>query len=336
MQVNLFSRRRHLKQRPSFFPFNSSEDVLRKLEVYKYNPSTLQPVIISLVVGYSTRQLKPFVLSLRKFDKNCRLIIFGSKLSKSTKKFLRDNNAELFNFNPHAYGTIKIHNSRHIAILSWLLDALKNNSLPNRILMCDSKDVVFQSPPFEAPQSDMEFFLEHETPKIRDCPANSSWTRRCFGEEEIERIGHNIISCCGTIFSSGKKAIEYLILMQDHIFSFSTEVQSTICDQAIHNHILYHKLMSDITVCSNGGKVLTIGYVPQNEISIMGDKVHYGRELSLSPVLHQWDRNMLSTSMILNLYDAKPNYLEEKYIYFRNKIRKNLSLKNVKRVITRN
>jgi hypothetical protein len=334
MSSNSYLSKQNKKQLPSFLPFNNRDQVLDKLATCNNGGLSLQPVVIALAVGYSTRQLKPFILSLRKYNKNCRLVIFGANLSQSTRKFLQLNGTELIEFDRNAFGKkFNIHNSRFISILEWLLQSLNEGLLPEKVFLTDIRDVVFQSDPFEAPISGIEFFLEHHTPNIRDCPANSSWTRRCFGEEEIRAIGDNVISCCGTIFSTGKAAIEYLLLMQDLLLSFPPEVQQKFCDQAIHNHILYHNLMPNITAYKNGDKVLTVGYVPRQDIVIADNKVEYGPLQIISPVLHQWDRNPSISGLVLDLYEARPGYIEQMYLTYRNKTRKTFTLNNLRKII---
>ena len=84
------------------------------------------------------------------------------------------------------------------------------------IFLCDSRDVYFQSNPFDFPyKSDINFFLEDK--KIKECPINSKWILRTYGEQIFNEIREEIIMCAGTVMGTQEKIIEYLFLVSNQI-----------------------------------------------------------------------------------------------------------------------
>ena len=318
---------------PIIGPFSSAEAIQIEIEKDRVS-SNHRPAVLALARGFSTRQLKPFILSLRQFNKDCEIVIFCENLSQETCSFLTENNVSLVPFRASDYGLeFNIHNSRHFAILDWLLHRLKDNRLPEQLMLTDIRDVVFQSDPFSQKIETIEFFLEHNTPTIGRCVANSSWIKRCFGDDELNRLFEKTISCSGTIFSTGVDAIKYLMLMQKFLLSFSDETKRTICDQGIHNYILYNSLLPNIITRENGDRVLTVGYVPTDEMYITNKNIFYGSELLKPAVIHQWDRNPVAHQMVLRLYQAEPGLMEFLYLTYRKNTRKKFTLNNLRRLL---
>jgi hypothetical protein len=213
------------------------------------------------------------------------------------------------------------------------LHRLKEEHLPNQLMLTDIRDVVFQSDPFGEKIESIEFFLEHNTPSIGRCVANSSWIRRCFGDDELKKLYDKTISCSGTIFATGLYAIKYLLLMQKFLLSFSNETKRTICDQGIHNHILYNSLLPNIVTRQNGDRVLTVGYVPADDLYMTNSKIFYSPKLTMPAVIHQWDRNPVAQMMVLKHYQSEPGFLEFVYLTYRKNTRKKFTLNNLKRLI---
>ena len=318
---------------PIIGPYSSLDEIQSELEKghgFSSNP----PAVLALARGFSKRQLTPFISSLRRYNKDCEVVIFCENLSQETHSFLIQNNVTLVPFRASDYGLeFNIHNSRHFAILDWLLHRLKEEHLPNQLMLTDIRDVVFQSDPFGEKIESIEFFLEHNTPSIGRCVANSSWIKRCFGKDELDKLFDKTISCSGTIFATGFDAIKYLMLMQKFLLSFDNDTKSTICDQGIHNYILYKSLLSNIVVKENGDRVLTVGYVPADEMYITNSNIFYGPNLLKPAVVHQWDRNPVAHNMILRRYQSEPSLIELIYLTYRKNTRKKFTLNNLKRLL---
>ncbi len=318
---------------PIIGPYSSLDEIQSELEKGHSFSSNL-PAVLALARGFSKRQLTPFILSLRRYNKDCEIVIFGENLSHETRSFLVENHVNLVPFRASDYGPdFNIHNSRHFAILEWLLKRLRDGRLPDQLMLTDIRDVIFQSDPFSAKIESIEFFLEHHTPTIGRCVANSSWIKRCFGDDELKKLYDNTISCSGTIFATGLYAIKYLLLMQKFLLSFSNETKRTICDQGIHNHILYNSLLPNIVTRQNGDRVLTVGYVPADDLYMTNSKIFYSPKLTMPAVIHQWDRNPVAQMMVLKHYQSEPGFLEFVYLTYRKNTRKKFTLNNLKRLI---
>ena len=95
---------------------------------------------------------------------------------------------------------------------------LKDKNYKN-ILLCDSRDIYFQSNPFEYDyKGPINFFLEDY--KIKDCPYNSNWLIKTYGKVAFDDISENIILCSGTVLGSNSKILEYLSLLKNYGSNF--------------------------------------------------------------------------------------------------------------------
>ena len=70
---------------------------------------------------------------------------------------------------------------------SLVLDFLMERKDIKKILFCDSRDIYFQSNPFDFPyEGDINFFSEDHS--IENCNINSNWIQKTFGHENFEKM----------------------------------------------------------------------------------------------------------------------------------------------------
>ena len=80
---------------------------------------------------------------------------------------------------------------------------------PNKILLADSRDVVFQSNIFDHSfKRPLNFFLESE--KIMNDPRNVRWLKRTVGQQVLEKIKDNLISCSGTTLGNFEEIMNFV------------------------------------------------------------------------------------------------------------------------------
>ena len=90
---------------------------------------------------------------------------------------------------------------------------------PNKILLTDSRDVVFQSNIFDHSfKRPLNFFLESE--KIMNDPRNVRWLKRTVGQQVFEKIKDNLISCSGTTLGNFEEIMNYIKLMKKNLYLF--------------------------------------------------------------------------------------------------------------------
>lgn len=158
------------------------------------------------------------------------------------------------------------------------------------LLMCDSRDVVFQKNIEEfSLKGDLYAFEEEQI--ISKCRFNSHWIR------DVERvlgrplpIQDKTVICSGTILVSKQKALHFLE-------SFSSFLLNPLCsrncgvDQGVYNYFCHENPLGlDITFSSNlDNLVNTIGY---GHKEVLNHKIVNAQQ-QISYVVHQYDRMTL-------------------------------------------
>ncbi len=143
------------------------------------------------------------------------------------------------------------------------------------------------------------FFLEDFL--IGDCPFNSNWINKVYGNKELKKISKKTILCSGTVLGNFKKIKEYLSLMVNHInnfkykkklkylLTFRVDPEGRGCDQGHANFIVHNELIDSVKFYTNSkGPVATAFYLK---------KIKFDKEFRLvnelnHPYLlvHQYDK----------------------------------------------
>src|SRR5262249_38849225 len=251
------------------------------------------PIIMGLAIGYTKSQLEPFVCSLKKTNFSGKVVLFVSNLNIETEEFLVNQGVELVSFETYRCMSFCIECARWFRYLDYLIDRVKRNELPEAILFTDVGDVVFQGNPLEGPIAKLEFYEEHDQPKIGSCAYNSRWIRRSFGKKVLRELAPLTISCAGTVVASGVGAIEYLIEMQKLMLAIPPDVSSsTGADQAAHNFIVRRKFIPGAQIRSNGERVFTVGgYLPAEKYALTTNYMIATQDQVICPVVHQYNRH---------------------------------------------
>ena len=137
------------------------------------------------------------------------------------------------------------------------------------IMVSDFSDVVFQSDPFsyrpqqwQPPVSQLAVFLEAYPNKvITRCPFNGGWISGCYGEEAMQRIGTNTVSCSGVTMGTRNAMLVYTYLLTQQLDpkirhgkeslagKSSKGCISTGMDQGFHNHLVYSGIIIMYCYC---------------------------------------------------------------------------------------
>lgn len=221
-------------------------------------------LVISGAFGFGIKELEFFLKSLRKYYKDDICFAIGTKdheIEKELKKF----------------GCICIKTNidkRDIQLKRYevFFKFLENKNYKN-ILFCDSRDIYFQSNPFEFDyEGQINFFLEDK--KIKDCPYNSNWILKTYGKSEFTSIKEKIILCSGTVLGSSNKMKEYLDIMKKNILKYKykkkikylmtlrRDPEGRGCDQGHANYIVHKDLIKDkYFYKNNDGPFATVFYL---------------------------------------------------------------------------
>ena len=185
---------------------------------------------------------------------------------------------------------------RYTSYLKFL-DA--SNEINDNILLCDSRDVLFQKNIDDYDLCDSELYLfEEPDRKIGDCSINSKWIKIVdqFTEEEnvFNELKDKNVICSGTTFGTKSAIKKYLLLMSfflaDRVDGKSISRTVKGIDQGVHNYLFYKEKLSDLKV-----RVLTN---EDNLVNTMGDKYHFinsdhkivNKSHKVSYIAHQYDR----------------------------------------------
>ncbi len=258
-------------------------------------------LILSAAFDLEINQIELFLKSLRKYYLEEIYFLIGPK-DIDLKEKLKSYNCNFF---------IADANKKEISTKRFFFfyEFLKKNKFQN-IFLCDSRDVYFQSNPFDFPyKSDINFFLEDR--KIKECPINSKWIIRTYGAQIFNEIGEEIIMCAGTVMGTQEKIIEYLFLVSNQIskfkykkrikylLTFRPDKEGRGVDQGHVNYLVRKKFIKNCSFYSNSsGPVATIFYLKEilfdQNLRLLNDlKKPYA-------VVHQYDKRWNEFSFAVN------------------------------------
>ena len=163
-------------------------------------------------------------------------------------------------------------------------------------MLTDTRDVFFTASPFASKIKGLHCFAEDARVRIGTCPHNSKWLQAAYSQETLARLADNLILCSGVTIGDCESIVRYLEAMVLEFASLTRQLGGV--DQGVHNYVVYNGLVSDVTIVENGrGDVMTLGYVPPREVSILLQ----GAKRTPS-VLHQYDRHLeLEAELISSL-----------------------------------
>jgi len=180
-----------------------------------------------------------------------------------------------------------IFNLRHIAfcdlLKTWELGAQK-------ILLVDSRDVVFQEDPFSSAWPPL--WSGEEDKRIENCGLNSWWLKRAADEAAWRQIKHHNIVCAGVIGGRADRVFQYLQRSSAKVRALARNHAFDECDQGIHNDLARRDRELDVTVLKNGNVlVANLGYTRPEDITLVDDQVRVFNRREIPAILHQYDRH---------------------------------------------
>ena len=248
-------------------------------------------LILTAAVGLDASQIKLFVKTLRKYYRDEICVIIGQKDQNIEKELLNNNCI----FIKTTIDKRDIQLKRYKIFFDFLADKEFN-----KILFCDSRDIYFQSNPFDFPfKGSINFFLEDK--KIKDCRFNSEWIKKTYGIKILGEMSEKIISCGGTILGDQKSLMKFLKLMiketkahkfkkrLKYILTFRRDKGGRGSDQAHGNYIAHNNLIENSCFYPNSSGPIATVYHLKNIQFIK--KLELVNELSRPySVVHQFDK----------------------------------------------
>lgn len=248
-------------------------------------------LILSAAIGYQFNQIEFFIKSLRKFYQDSVTFMIGEKddeIEKELKKFGCD--------------VVKIKVSKNeiqFKRYKTFLNYLQNKDF-NNILLCDSRDIYFQSNPFEYNyKGQINFFLEDLS--IKECSYNSNWILKTYGKNELKKISNKTILCSGTVLGQNKKIKEYLNLIIRNISDYKykkklkyfltlrPDPEGRGCDQGHANFLVHNSKIEKFNLYSNSeGPIATVFYLNKINFNKKSFLINESGEPYL--IVHQYDK----------------------------------------------
>jgi len=264
-------------------------------------------LVMGLAANYGVVELAPFILSLRGagYAGDIALLTYGC--TSETAAFLRKHRVRMLPFTGLAAMPMSMNSARMFRYLDWMIELYLNAQdiiEYGRIFLSDVRDVVFQGDPFiGVPDDRLSFFLETER-TLGTCPVNSDWMRRAYGQAVVDELSRHRVSCAGTLMGRPDGLLEYLAHMVRHIVDVPAEHRFSGVDQAVHNVILARQLVKGSVAVENGGTVMTVPTAKATGLQLRDDGLIANPDGSISPVIHQYDRDAAIRGAIESRYAA--------------------------------
>ena len=222
----------------------------------------MKNIIITPAVGMPANDIVLFLASLRRFYDG-EVVFFVDKKDYELKKKIKLYDSSFIEVNSHKHEII-------IKRYKILIDFLKEKNNIDNIFFCDSRDIYFQSNPFEYEfKKPLNFFSEEK--KIENCVINSKWMNKTLGLKVFEQLRGKHIVCCGTVMGEMKAFIKYATEMNlmskkfpfkkrlKYLLTFRRDKEGRGCDQSYAAYLIYNNILKDINIYGNSsGPVATV------------------------------------------------------------------------------
>jgi len=250
-------------------------------------------LILGLAAGYHAGDVRPFLRSLRETGFCGRTVLFVTPTTRGLRE-MAALGAETVPFARPAESAHVPYNAWRFFLCREFLGGLFRLGLaPERVLLTDVRDVVFQRDPFSFPWPDgLSVFMEDRATRLADCPHMERWTLGHLGAEALCAMGGRLVSCSGTIMGDAASVRHWLERMCEGLLPFDPPETRGMAgyDQAVHNHLLHRGSLGEVSVFHNDGPVLTLGRLPAPPgLDEDGNVLNEAGEPAL--IVHQYDRH---------------------------------------------
>ena len=243
----------------------------------------MENIVISPYIGLPPRDVVLFLDSLRKFY-NDKVLFFVGKNDHELKRTLK--------YYECSHEDVSIH--KHdvgIKRYTLLIDYLRRNSNLKKIFFCDSRDIYFQSNPFNfSYEGRLNFFSEGV--KIGDCAVNSKWMKNTLGLRLFDELKEKFIICCGTVIGNADAITNYANQMNlmskkypyrwykkriKYLLTFRRDKEGRGSDQPYAAYLIHKNCLENIKVYGNSsGPIATVFHLSNlnfdNKNQLLNDK----------------------------------------------------------------
>lgn len=168
------------------------------------------------------------------------------------------------------------------------------------VLLSDTRDAVVTSS-FEHISVRTKLLLSQEDSRqtLASDPWNRRWLVDGYGEETINRIGHERILCAGAVFGPLGVVRDYVTAMTREADRLGPSIIQQIGDQPMHNYLAYTGQLPDFDVSrAEDGCIRSIGVMPLKDVGLEWSCPPFTRPgHDRAVVIHQYDRHWTSRRM---------------------------------------
>ena len=251
----------------------------------------MKNLILSAACGLEPSQINFFLKSLRKFYNQDVFFLVGKKDFK-TKQLLKNFSCNFLEVNTHKFD---IQLKRYYFFLKILREKKYK-----KILFCDSRDIYFQSNPFDFNfKGSINFFLEDK--KIKDCRFNAHWMIKTYGQSTFLNLSEKTISCGGTILANHESMEKFLALMISelskhkykkrlkYLLTFRADKEGRGCDQSYAAFLIYKNILKNFQIYDYAdGPVATVYHSKNYNFNSKNELINSKGEPYI--IVHQYDK----------------------------------------------
>jgi hypothetical protein len=287
-------------------------------------PAKPQNIVITVAAGYREEQIRPFLASLQHFspDTSLRLLVdrVNPEFQEAVRAWFPSCSFHLLPPAPLRDFALKRKWARSLLkrLARWsrsprlgkqlltinflrhlvIRDLLSSWNLSHaNLLLCDSRDVVFQGDPFSGEWPPL--WACEEDKRIGECDVNSFWLKRAGGEASLLQAKHHWIVCAGVIGGRADRIGRYLQQSSKIVEQLAPRIPLSVGDQGIHNYLVRLRTELGFTVLPNGFRLAAnVGYTKPADLTIENNHVRLRNHADVPAILHQYDRHPQLTALI--------------------------------------
>ncbi|GAB3195587.1 hypothetical protein ABID22_001536 [Pontibacter aydingkolensis] len=187
----------------------------------------------------------------------------------------------------------------------YLLILQKNQF--RKVFLTDSRDVFFQSNPFDNCQKGLHVFQENITQCIKDRWYNNQWVKLSTSYLNYLRIRNKGIFCSGTILGDHESTISFLKTFLLSVPENNLPFDIKGIDQGLFNVLIHTNKIQQPHIHSKQEHVLTLSALSKTDYSFDEDFI-YNANGYKSAVVHQYDRCEDLVKFIVNKTESQKSF----------------------------
>lgn len=256
----------------------------------------MKDLILGTAVHCTVEQLKPFVYSANKYCPDAQVaLVIAPDEPQEILEFLKINNVKIIYFVSQFFIQTRIHNSRYIKYLEFLLE----NSF-RAVFLTDVTDVVFQGNIFSESTQGLHVFQEDQKHFCGLEPHNAWWIKNNYGESVRESMESKAIFCSGTILGDQASTVQFLTrFLQERSPQKFVSLGGIEDDQGPFNYLIHTGQISCVKH-PNGSIVGTVCLSDDVDIQIKDNVIE--TYSTVPKVVHQYVKKPMLVDLVKRLY----------------------------------